>query len=103
MRRKILISTTIPNSRVAMAGLDLEREFEGKLGLIRAEAEGRTAALRAKLEEATRQADASWAALEVARGESTTSQAEVLRLRQRVEEAEAIARQNADEISQRQV
>ena len=36
--------------RVAMARLNLDHEFEEKLGLIRAEAEGRTAALRAKLE-----------------------------------------------------
>ena len=62
--------------RVAMARLDLERESEERLG--RAEAEGRTAALRAKLEEATRRADAFRAALEFAQGESTTSQAEVL-------------------------
>ena len=66
--------------------------------MIRVEAEGRTAALRAKLEEATRWADAFLAALEVAQGESTTSQAEVLLLRQRVEEAEVVTRQNADEI-----
>ena len=52
--------------RVAMARLNLEHEFEEKLGLIRAEAEGRTAGLRAKLEEATRRADAFRAALEVA-------------------------------------
>ena len=39
--------------RVAMAHLNLEHEFDEKLGLIQAEAEGRTAALRAKLEEAT--------------------------------------------------
>ena len=71
--------------------------------MIRAEAEGRTAALRAKLEEATRRADALWAALEVAQGELTTSQAEVLLLRQRVEEAEAVTRQNADEIRQRRI
>src|SRR3954464_4035190 len=37
--------------RVATARLDLEREFEGKLELIRIEAEGRTAALRAQREE----------------------------------------------------
>ena len=39
--------------RVAMVHLNLEHEFDEKLGLIRAEDEGRTAALRAKLEEAT--------------------------------------------------
>ena len=86
-----------------MARQDLEREFEGRLELIRVEAEGRTAALRVKREEATRLADASRATLEVAQGELAASQAEMLRLRQRVEEAEGVARQNADEICQRQV
>ena len=43
------------------------------------------------------------AALEVAQGESTTSHAEVLLLRQRVDEAEAIAWQNKDEIRQRRI
>ena len=51
---------------VATARLNLEREFEERLGLIRDEAEGRTAFLRVKLEEATRRADAFRAALEVA-------------------------------------
>ena len=51
---------------VATARLNLEREFEERLGLIRVEAEGRTAALRAKLEEVTWRADASRAALGVA-------------------------------------
>ena len=77
--------------RVATARSNLEHEFEERLELIQAEAEGRIAALRAKLEEATRRADAFRAALEVAQGESTTSQAEVLLLRQRVEEAEVVA------------
>ena len=83
-----------------MAHLNLEHEFDEKLGLIRVEAKGRTAALRAKLEEVTRRADASQAALEVAQGELTASQTKVLLLRQRVEEVEVIAGQNADEIHQ---
>ena len=86
-----------------MAHLNLEHEFEEKLGLIRAEAEGWTAALRAKLEGATRQADAFRAALEVVQGELTTSQAEVHLLRHQVEEAEAVVRQNADEIRLRRI
>ena len=45
--------------------MNLEREFEERLGLIRVKAEGRTAALRAKLEEVTQRADASPAALDV--------------------------------------
>src|SRR4051812_19271925 len=89
--------------RVATARQGLEREFEGKLGMIRVEAEGRTAALRAQRDEATRRADASRAALEAAQKELAASQAEVLRLCQRMEEAVAIKRQNANEIRQRQV
>ena len=42
---------------VAMARLNLEHEFEERLELILAEAEGRTATLRAKLEEAMWRAD----------------------------------------------
>ena len=86
-----------------MVHLNLKHEFEEKLGLIRAEAEGRTAALRVKLEEATRRADAFRAALEVAQGELTASQAEVLLLRQQVEEDDVVAGQNADEIRQRRI
>ena len=89
--------------RVAMARSNLEREFGERLAFIRTKAEGRTTALRTKLEEATRRGDALRAALEVAQGESTTSRAEVLLLRQRLDEAEAVARQNADEIRQRRI
>ena len=66
--------------------------------MVRTESEGRTNALRAKLEEATRQADALRVTLEAAQGESATSHAEVLLLRQQVVGAEAVARQNADEM-----
>src|SRR3954471_12452870 len=66
--------------RVATARQGLEREFERKLGMIRVEAEGRTAALTAQRDEATRRADASRAALEAAQKESAALQAEVLRL-----------------------
>ena len=89
--------------RVATACLNLEREFKERLELVRTEAEGRTNALRAKLEEATRQADALRVALEVAQGESATSHDEVLLLRRQVVEAEAVARQNADEMRQRRL
>ena len=68
--------------RVATARSNLEREFKERLELVRTEAEGRTTVLRTKLEEATWRADALWAALEAAQGESTTSHAEVLLLRQ---------------------
>ena len=87
--------------RVAMARLSLERKLKGRLELVRTEAEGRTNALRAKLEEATKQADVLRVALEAAQGESATSHAEVLLLRQQLVEAEAVARPNADEMRQR--
>ena len=88
---------------VATTRLNLEHEFEERLGFIRVEAEGRTAALRAKLEEETRWANASWASLDVAQEELTTSRAEALLLRQRADEAEAVVRQNEDEIRQRRI
>lgn len=89
--------------RVVTARLNLERELKERLELVRTEAEGRTNALRAKLEEATRQADALRVALEVAQGESATSHDEVLLLRRQVVEAEAVACQNADEMRQRRL
>jgi len=66
--------------RVAEARSDLEREYEVRLELIRAEAEGRTAALRAKLAEVTWGADSSAAALGAAQAELTSSHAELLLL-----------------------
>ena len=88
---------------VATVHLNLELELKERLELVRTEAEGRTNALRAKLEEATRQADALRVTLEAAQGESATSHAEVLLLRQQVVEAEVVARQNADEMRQRRL
>ena len=49
--------------RVAEARAGLEREYEERLELIKAEAEGRTAALRTKLTEATQRAEATRASL----------------------------------------
>ena len=83
---------------MAAARSNLERKFEERLELIRVEAEGRTAALKAKLDEAMRCADAVGAALGVAQAELASSRAEVLLLHQRVDAAEAIVRRNEDEI-----
>ena len=71
--------------------------------LIGAEAEGRTSAIKAKLVEETRHADSSAAALGATQAELSSSQAELLLLQRRVDDAEAIARQNEDEIRQRRV
>ena len=88
--------------RAAAARSNLEREFEERLELIKVEAEGRTAALKAKLDEVTRRADAAGAALGAAKAELASSRAEVLLLHQRVDAAEAVAQRNKDEIRQRQ-
>ena len=66
--------------RVAEARSNLEREYEGRLELIGAEAEGRTAALTAKLAEVTRSADSSAVALGAAQAELASSRAELLLL-----------------------
>ena len=84
--------------RVAEARSAFEREYETRLGLIKAEAEGRTATLRAKLAEVTRGADLSAATLGAAQAELASSRAKLVLLRQRVDGAEAITRQNEEEI-----
>ena len=88
---------------MAEARSAFEREYETRLGLIKAEAKGRTAALRAKLAEVTRRADSSAAALSAAQAELSSSWAEQLLLHQRVDDAEAIAQRNEDEIRLRRV
>ena len=85
---------------MAEARSNLKREYGERLELIRVEAEDRTTALKAKLDEVTRRADAFGATLGTAQTELASSCAEVL-LRQRVDEAEAVAQQNEDEIRQR--
>ena len=75
-----------------------EGEYETRLGLIRAEAEGRITALRAKLDKVTRHADSFAAALSTAQAELSSSRAEQLLLQQRVDDAEAVAQRNEDEI-----
>ena len=76
--------------RVAMARLSLEHEFEERLELIRAEAEGSTATLRAKLEEATRRADAF-------RAELASALADLLSLQQQIDDVASLAKQNREE------
>ena len=66
--------------RMAEARSDLERQYEARLELIRAEAEGRTAALRAKLAEVTRSADSSAAALGATQAELASPRAKLLHL-----------------------
>ena len=65
-----------------------------------AKAEGRTAAIKAKLVEEMRRADSSAAAHGAAQAELSSSQAERLLLQRRVDDAKAIAWKNEDEIRQ---
>ena len=65
---------------MAEARSAFEHKYEARLGLIRAKAEGRTMALRAKLAEVTRRADSSVAALSAAQAELSSSRAEQLLL-----------------------
>ena len=87
---------------MAEARLGLEREYEERLELIKAEAAGRTAALRTRLTEATQRAEASATALSTTQAELASSQAELLLLQRRVDDAEVVVQRNADEIRQRQ-
>lgn len=87
---------------MAEARAGLEHEYEERLELIRAEAAGRTAALRTRLTEATKRAEATAAALGSARAELASSRSELLLLQLRVDDAEAVMERNADEIRQRQ-
>nr|XP_020154695.1 golgin subfamily A member 6-like protein 2 [Aegilops tauschii subsp. strangulata] len=72
--------------RVAEARVDLEGRHDLKLKFIEAEAAGRTAALRSRLDEA----------------ELASARAELLPLQQRVADVESIARQDREEVLQRQ-
>ena len=66
--------------RVAEARAGLEREYEERLELIKAEAVGRTAALRTRLTEAVQRAEATATALGTAQGELASSRTELLLL-----------------------
>ena len=89
--------------RVAEARAGLEREYEERLKLVKAEATGRTAALRTRLTEATQRAEATAAALSSAQAELASSRTKLLLLQRRVDDAEAVTERDADEIRQRQM
>ena len=86
---------------MAEARAGLERGYEEWLELIKAEAAGRTAALRTRLTAATQRAEATAAALGSVQAELASSRTELLLLQRQVDDAEAVAQQNADEIRQR--
>ena len=80
---------------------DLEGRYDLKLKLAGTEGAGRAAALRPRLDEAERRAEATAAALVTAQADLASARAELLSLRERVDDAEAVARQNREEVLQR--
>ena len=86
---------------MAEARAGLVHEYEEQLELIKAEAAGRTAALRTRLTEATERAEATTVALSSAQAQLASSRAELLLLQRWVNDAEAIAQQIVEEIRQR--
>ena len=72
-----------------------------KLKLAGTEAAGRTAAFRPRLDEAERRGEATAAALVTAQADLASARAELLSLRERVDDAEAVARQKGEEVLQR--
>ena len=80
---------------------DLEGWHDLKLKLAGTEAAGRTAALRPRLDEAERCEEATAAALVTAQADLASTRAELRSLRRRVDDAEAIARQNTEDVLQR--
>ena len=80
---------------------DLEGRYNLKLKLAGAEDAGRAAALRPRLDEAERRAEATAAALVTVQEDLASARAELLSLRRRVDDAEAVARQNMEEVLQR--
>lgn len=88
--------------RMVQVRADLVREYDQRVELIEAEAAGRTAALRSKLTEAAQRTEATAAALVSAQTELASSRAEMLLLQRQVDDAESVARQNKEEILQRQ-
>ena len=89
------------NRRVAEVRADLEGRYDLKLKLAGVEDEVRAAALRPRLDEADRRAEAMAAALVTAQSDLASARAELRSLRRRVDDAEAVARQNTEEVLQR--
>ena len=80
---------------------DLEGRYDLKLKLAGVEDEGRAAALRPRLDEAEMRAEATAAALVTVQADLASARAELRSLRRRVDDAEAVARQNTEEVLQR--
>lgn len=88
--------------RVAEVRAGLEGRHALKLKLAEMEAAGRAAALRPRLAEVERREEATTVALVTAQAELASARAELLSLQKRVADAESVARQNREEVLQRQ-
>ena len=80
---------------------DLVGRYDLKLKRIEAEAAGRAAALKSRLNEVELREEAAAAALVSAQAELASARAELLPLQRRVADAESIAQQNREEVLQR--
>ena len=85
---------------VAEVRADLEGRYDLKLKLTGTEDAGRAAALRPRLDEAERRAEAPTATLVTAQADLASARAELRSLRRRVDDAESVARQNMEEVLQ---
>ena len=82
---------------------DLEGQRVLDLKLAGTGAAGRTSAPRPRSDEAERREEATAAALVTAQVDLTSARAELLSIQRRVDDAEAIARQNREEVPQRRM
>ena len=89
------------NRRVAKVRVDLEGRYDLKLKLAGVEDEGRAAALRPRLYEAERRTEATAAALVTAQSDLASARTELRSRRRRVDDAEAVVRENTEEVLQR--
>nr|XP_040251950.1 uncharacterized protein LOC109743182 [Aegilops tauschii subsp. strangulata] len=87
--------------QVARVRADLEGRYDLKLKLAGTEDAGRAAALRPRLAKAERRVEASAVALAAALADLASARAELLLLQKRVDDAEAFARQNREEVLER--
>ena len=86
--------------RVAEVRADLEGRYDLKLKLAGTKDAGRAAALRPRLDEAERRAEAMAAALVMAQADLASARAELRSLQRWVDDAEVVARQNTEEVLQ---
>nr|XP_020178607.1 dynein regulatory complex protein 1 homolog [Aegilops tauschii subsp. strangulata] len=83
--------------RVAKAREDLANEYDLKLKFLEAEAEGRTTALRSRLDEAEQCERTDVAAQTSAQADLASTRADLLSLQQQIDDVASLAQQNREE------